>query len=340
MRAVAALGIVLLALAGTWGATEYVAAELTMPKRWGRPGGRSASYASTPRGRGWHGHARTKARARRLSRRERDHDARCRRGRGPRHDLGRPETKDQASHAHGSSRWATTAEMAKAGLLRDAGVVLCQTDDARFDTRMDGPGGGIAGAKARREHPGAPYHAGLPASERAETQRAFPRGEIPIVVATVAFGMGIDKPDVRTVIHTALPPTLESYYQEIGRAGRDGAPSRAILLHSFVDAKMLDFFHDRDYPDVAVLQQVYEHLKVQPVEREALRASVMIDPALFDRALEKLWLHGGAEIAPDGPCVAAPRASLLPIRNSPHIASIRSHACADSQKRAHAECSR
>jgi len=145
----------------------------------------------------------------------------------------------------------------------------------------------------------APYHAGLPASERAETQRAFLCGEIPIVVATVAFGMGIDKPDVRTVIHTALPPTLESYYQEIGRAGRDGAPSRAILLHSFVDAKMLDFFHDRDYPDVAILQQVYEHLKEQPVEREALRASIMIDPAVFDRALEKLWLHGGAEIAPD-----------------------------------------
>ena len=89
----------------------------------------------------------------------------------------------------------------------------------------------------------------MPASERAETQRAFLCGDGSVVVATVAFGMGIDKADVRTVIHTALPATLEGFYQEIGRAGRDGGPSCAILLHSFVDAKMLEFFHGRDYPD-------------------------------------------------------------------------------------------
>jgi DNA topoisomerase-3 len=145
----------------------------------------------------------------------------------------------------------------------------------------------------------APYHAGMPASERAETQRAFLGGDVPIVVATVAFGMGIDKPDVRTVIHTALPATLEGFYQEIGRAGRDGAPSRALLLHSFVDAKMLEFFHKRDYPETEVLEQIYEKLTARPVDRDALRAAMPLDPAVFDKALEKLWLHGGAEIAPD-----------------------------------------
>jgi DNA topoisomerase-3 len=144
-----------------------------------------------------------------------------------------------------------------------------------------------------------PYHAGLPAAERSETQRAFLDGDVAIVVATVAFGMGIDKPDVRTVIHTALPATLEGYYQEIGRAGRDGAPSRAILLHSFVDAKMLEFFHRRDYPDSMVLARIYSKLTSRPVERDSLRASIQLDPAVFDKALEKLWLHGGAQIAPD-----------------------------------------
>jgi len=69
---------------------------------------------------------------------------------------------------------------------------------------------------------------------RDRVQIAFLAGKLEVVVATIAFGMGVDKADVRTVIHLALPRTLEGYYQEIGRAGRDGKPSRAVLLHSFV----------------------------------------------------------------------------------------------------------
>jgi ATP-dependent DNA helicase RecQ len=75
-----------------------------------------------------------------------------------------------------------------------------------------------------------PYHAGLERSRRADVQRRFLRDETPVVVATNAFGMGVDKPNVRTVLHSSVPASLEAYYQEVGRAGRDGAPARALLL--------------------------------------------------------------------------------------------------------------
>jgi ATP-dependent DNA helicase RecQ len=104
--------------------------------------------------------------------------------------------------------------------------------------------------------PAASYHAGLEPAVRERVQRSFLADELSVVVATIAFGMGIDKADIRTVLHAALPASVEAYYQEIGRAGRDGRMSRAILLHSYADRKMHESFFERDYPPAEDLARV------------------------------------------------------------------------------------
>jgi DNA topoisomerase-3 len=142
----------------------------------------------------------------------------------------------------------------------------------------------------------APYHAGLDARRRDSVQKAFLEGRLEVIVATIAFGMGIDKPDIHTVIHTALPGSVEGYYQEIGRAGRDGAPSRAILMHSYADRYTHDYFFERDYPDPSVLAQIHDALTPDPQPKDAVLARSRLLPDLFDTALEKLWIHGGADI--------------------------------------------
>jgi DNA topoisomerase III len=142
--------------------------------------------------------------------------------------------------------------------------------------------------------PTAAYHAGLDANHRKRAQDNFLAGKVEVMVATIAFGMGIDKPDVRTVIHTALPGSLEGYYQEIGRAGRDGEPSRAILMHSYADRYTHDFFFERDYPDVKVLDRIFDLLHSTPQSKSELQRRSRLDPDSFDKALEKLWTHGGA----------------------------------------------
>jgi DNA topoisomerase-3 len=142
----------------------------------------------------------------------------------------------------------------------------------------------------------AAYHAGMTAAARDRVQADFQAGRLEVIVATIAFGMGIDKADIRTVIHTGLPGSLEGYYQEIGRAGRDGLPSRAILLYSFADRRTHEFFHGRDYPEVHVLEEIWRSLTAEPQAIDRLRRRVGLDEEVFDKAFEKLWIHRGARV--------------------------------------------
>ncbi|MGH9600700.1 MAG: RecQ family ATP-dependent DNA helicase [Terracidiphilus sp.] len=142
----------------------------------------------------------------------------------------------------------------------------------------------------------AAYHAGLDAVTRDRVQTAFQASELEVVVATIAFGMGIDKANIRTIIHAGLPASLEGYYQEIGRADRDGAPSRTYLMHSYADQRTRDFFFNRDYPPAKDLEHVFRALKDEPQAVDELRAASPLGEDAFDKALEKLQIHGGARV--------------------------------------------
>lgn len=104
------------------------------------------------------------------------------------------------------------------------------------------------------------YHAGLETATKDERQKAWQNDKIRVMVATNAFGMGIDKPDVRLVIHIDCPDSLEAYFQEAGRAGRDGLKAYAVLLYNYADHRKLDKRITDTFPDKDYVKKVYEHL--------------------------------------------------------------------------------
>jgi len=142
--------------------------------------------------------------------------------------------------------------------------------------------------------PAQAYHAGLDAATRKRVQRGFSTSKIEVVVATIAFGMGVDKADVRTVVHVALPGSVEAFYQEIGRAGRDGLASRSMLLYSFADRKTQEFLLERNYPERSELERVARALDENFVEVEELQRRLKLDRETLDRAIEKLVAQGVA----------------------------------------------
>src|SRR4029079_616391 len=107
------------------------------------------------------------------------------------------------------------------------------------------------------------YHAGLDNETRAETQDRFLAGDLPLVVATHAFGMGIERRAVRYVLHYTMPGTLEAYYQEAGRAGRDGLPARATLIYSPKDSALHESFITNDSPTEQDLRAMYDLIQRQ-----------------------------------------------------------------------------
>jgi len=151
-------------------------------------------------------------------------------------------------------------------------------------------------ADLNRHFPAAAYHAGLDASVRQRVQRKFQSGKLEVVVATIAFGMGIDKADVRTIVHTALPASVEAFYQEIGRAGRDGLPSRSVLLHSYADRKIHESFLERDYPPASDLARVAAVLTSDFLMPGPLAQRLKMDLDSFTKSVEKLIAHGTASI--------------------------------------------
>ncbi len=140
-------------------------------------------------------------------------------------------------------------------LERNPGSAIVYTSSRR---RCDDVG---ALPRSRAAQAVAIYHAGLGREERAEAQDRFMSGRAQVVVATNAFGMGVDKPDIRSVIHFNMPGTLEAYYQEAGRAGRDGQHAECVLLYAAGDRFLQEMFIENEYPPPEAVYRVYDFLR-------------------------------------------------------------------------------
>ncbi|HET9051321.1 MAG TPA: RecQ family ATP-dependent DNA helicase [Candidatus Dormibacteraeota bacterium] len=161
------------------------------------------------------------------------------------------------------------------------------------------------------------YHADLASSERSEAQERFASGRVRVAVATSAFGMGVDVPTVRQVVHMALPSSLEEYYQQAGRAGRDGERASCVVIHAPADRRLPEFFIDAAHPDAATLAAVYTALAAEGRDPGSWRAVGGRDGAaagLSDAAgdASRAILADAGLVEPDGTIVACDP-SRLPV---------------------------
>jgi ATP-dependent DNA helicase RecQ len=148
----------------------------------------------------------------------------------------------------------------------------------------------------------APYHAGLAASARSEVQDRFFAGQLEVVVATSAFGMGIDKPDIRTVVHAGVPGSIDDYYQEIGRAGRDGRPAAAVLVHDPRTIRIPRSLAARTHLGEATLHGVVEAIENAegPVAVDVLVEASGVPAHAVDRVVNELSELGFVDLTCSG----------------------------------------
>ncbi len=193
------------------------------------------------------------------------------------------------------------------------------------------------------------YHAGLEPEERAQSQHEFLQGARRIIAATVAFGMGIDKPDIRRVIHCNIPGSLENYYQEVGRAGRDGEPAICTLLYSQPDVRIQRFLIEQAYPDPQVMLHLYGMLREAhplPVAVSDLVTASRLPEITVNAALQLLYDQHWLQLTPEGkyslaqPSAAQPKVDIKPLNERRRRANDRLHkmieyAAGNTCRRAH-----
>jgi ATP-dependent DNA helicase RecQ len=146
------------------------------------------------------------------------------------------------------------------------------------------------------------YHGGMKAAERHEIQERFMANKTEIMVATNAFGMGVDKPDIRFVFHFDVPESLDSYYQEIGRAGRDGAKAQALLFYRHQDIGSQSFKTGEGKVEPQVLEELAARIADQdrPADPEEIGQEIGLSPRKLTSALQRLTDVGATETLPDG----------------------------------------